>query len=43
MGVDREEYGEASEGVSGLLVGRYRHRWGCGRVTFLVWMVERGG
>jgi hypothetical protein len=35
MGVDREENGGASEGVTGLLVARYRHRWGCGRETFL--------
>lgn len=42
MGVDREGNGGVSEGVTGLLAGRYRHRWGCGRVTFLVWKIEGG-
>jgi hypothetical protein len=43
MGVDREVNGGVSEGVSCLLVARYRHRWGCGRGTFLEWKIEGGG
>jgi hypothetical protein len=42
MGGDRGENGEASEGVTGLRVARYRHRWGCGKVSFLGWKVEVG-
>ena len=42
MGVDREETEGGSERVSCLLVARYRHRWGCGRETFLGWKIEVG-